>query len=122
MTRLSFGSLGLAFVLLLVAAPFGSATTNALPALRVDGSTTEATGPGGASASYSVKAADPSTGAPLLATCDNPAGTAGIGNFTVTAQFPLGTALVTCTTTDSSGTVWTRAADVIVQDLSLIHI
>jgi len=42
MNRLSLGSLGLAFLLLLLAVPLGSAATNAVPALRVDGSTAEA--------------------------------------------------------------------------------
>jgi hypothetical protein len=96
-------------------APLAGARISAPPALRVDGSTAEATGPSGAMASYNVKADDPSTG-PLAATCDTPAGTAGTGDFTVTSQFPLGTTAVTCTTTDSSGTVWTKSANVVVQD------
>jgi HYR domain-containing protein len=115
MNRLCCSFFGLACTLAFLTAPLASATISAIPALRVDGSTTEATGPNGATASYTVKADDSSTG-PLPATCDIPAGTAGVGDFTVTAQFPLGTTVVTCQTTDSTGKLWTRSDDVVVKD------
>ena len=86
------------------------------PALRVSGATVEATGPGGADATYNVKAFDPGTSAPLAATCDYPDGTAGVGAFSVTTGFPLGTTTVTCTTTTLDATVVTASADVVVQD------
>src|ERR671938_172285 len=54
---------------------------SAPPPLRVDGATVEATGPDGAGASYSVKAFDPDSGAPLSASCDTPPGTSGSGAF-----------------------------------------
>jgi hypothetical protein len=103
------------WMVVFVLAPLASGTPSAVPALRLDGSTVEATGPDGATASYTVKADDPSTGA-LPATCDTPAGATGTGDFTVSAQFPLGTTVVTCTTTDSTGTLWTKHADVVVTD------
>ena len=70
MSRWRVGFVGLAFVLLSVMAPFASATTNAPPVLRVDGSTSEATGPDGAVASYKVKADDP-TKVSWPATCES---------------------------------------------------
>src|SRR5256714_266632 len=51
------------------------------PALRVSSPTVEATGPGGADATYNVKAFDPTSGNPLVATCDVPLGTSGIGGL-----------------------------------------
>jgi hypothetical protein len=103
---------------LLFGVPGSFASVANVPTLRVDGSTVEATGPNGAQASYDVKADDSSTNpaTPLAATCDTPSGASGTGDFTVTAQFALGTTSVTCTTTDLAGTVLTASADVVVQD------
>src|SRR5205807_31643 len=86
------------------------------PALRVGDVTIEATGPDGAEATYTVKAFDPSAGTPLAATCDTPAGTAGVGQFHVTAQFPLGATTVTCETTTLDSTTVTKSATVTIQD------
>src|SRR5438105_7402438 len=103
------GALAVAMLVPAAAAP-------APPALRVSGATVEATGPGGADATYDVKAFDPGTGAPRSATCDYPDGTAGVGSFSVTATFPLGTTTVTCTTTTLAPETVSASADVVVQD------
>lgn len=119
MTRRRLAWVGFIVILLLLLSSLASATTGAgIPALRLDGSTVEATGPNGAQASYTVKADDQSTNpaTALPATCDTPPGTSGSGDFSVTAQFPLGTTVVTCTTTDLAGIVWTKSTDVVVQD------
>src|SRR2546423_11217601 len=67
-----------------------AAANSAPPPLRVSSPTVEATGPDGADATYEVKAFDPTSGNPLSATCDTPAGMAGRGTSTATAHFPLG--------------------------------
>ena len=76
-----------------------AAADSAPPPLRVSSPTVEATGPDGADATYEVKAFDPTSGNPLAATCDKPAGTAGTGDFSVTGHFPLDKTTVTCDTT-----------------------
>jgi hypothetical protein len=119
MTRGRFASAAFAAVLLLLLCPLASATAGSgIPTLRLDGSTVEATAPDGAQASYTVKADDHSTDptTALPATCDRPAGSSGTGDFTIEAQFPLGTTVVTCTTTDLAGTVWSKSTNVVVQD------
>jgi HYR domain-containing protein len=93
-----------------------AAATPDPPALQVTGATVEATGPDGAQATYKVKAVDPTTKDDLPATCDTPAGTAGVGSFSVTAQFSLGTTSVTCDTVTTEGTPVSDSASVVVQD------
>ena len=75
---------------------------SAPPPLRISDPTVEATGPDGADATYQVKAFDPTSGNPLAATCDPPAGAGGSGDFSVTGHFPLGQTTVTCNTTTMS--------------------
>jgi hypothetical protein len=89
---------------------------SAPPPLRVTSPTVEATGPNGADATYEVKAFDPTSGNPLAATCDIPAGTTGSGDFTVTGHFPLGQTTVTCNTTTEDSTPVHQTGTVTVQD------
>jgi hypothetical protein len=96
--------------------PLAGARSSAPPPLRVDvPSPTEATGPGGASVTYTVRAwdyaTDPAT--PIEAACDFPGGTVGTGDFSVTASFPLGDTVVTCDTTAPADT---KSFTVTVQD------
>jgi HYR domain len=86
------------------------------PPLRVSSPTVEATGPDGADATYEVKAFDPTSGNPLGATCDKPAGTSGSGDFNVTGHFPLGQTTVTCNTTTEDSTSVEQSGTVTVQD------
>ena|GEM_PF-1700216 len=86
------------------------------PALRVSSPTVEATGPDGADATYEVKAFDPTSGNPLTATCDKPAGTVGSGDFSVPGHFPLGQTTVTCDTTTEDLTPVEQTGTVTVQD------
>src|SRR5437764_5303553 len=89
---------------------------SAPPPLRVSSPTVEATGPDGADATYEVKAFDPTSGNPLTATCDKPAGTVGSGDFTATGHFPLGQTTVTCDTTTEDLTPVEQTGTVTVQD------
>jgi HYR domain len=89
---------------------------SAPPPLRVSDPTVEATGPDGADATYEVKAFDPTSGNPLTATCDKPAGTAGSGTFSATGHFPLGQTTVTCNTTTEDMTPVQATGTVTVQD------
>ena len=112
----SVGATRLLIAVSLLALMLVSGASSAPPALRMSDVTVEATGPDGADATYTVKAFDPDTSAPLDATCDTPPGTSGSGTFSVTAHYPLGTTTVTCQTTTTAGDTVTRSADVIVQD------
>jgi hypothetical protein len=89
---------------------------SAPPPLRVSDPTVEATGPDGADATYQVKAFDPTSGNPLAATCDKPAGAAGSGDFSVTGHFPLGQTTVTCSTTTEDQTPVQATGTVTVRD------
>jgi hypothetical protein len=66
--------------------------------------TLEATGPGGAGATYTVSASD-DTGNPTVS-CDHVSG----------STFPLGTTMVTCTATDGAGKQTSQSITVTVQD------
>jgi HYR domain len=89
---------------------------SAPPPLRISDPTVEATGPDGADATYEVKAFDPTSGNPLAATCDPPAGAAGSGDFSVTGHFPLGQTTVTCSTTTEDQTPVQATGTVTVRD------
>jgi hypothetical protein len=101
---------------LLMASLIPAAANSAPPPLRVSDPTVEATGPDGADATYEVKAFDPTSGNPLTATCDKPAGTVGSGDFFVTGHFPLGQTTVTCDTTTEDLTPVEATGTVTVQD------
>ncbi len=75
------------------------------PTLTLSGKTAEATGPGGATVSYSASASDTVDG-PITPSCDKPSG----------STFPLGTATVTCSATDKAGNTASGSLDVTVQD------
>jgi len=89
---------------------------SAPPPLRISDPTVEATGPDGADATYQVKAFDPTSGNPLSATCDPPAGAGGSGDFSVTGHFPLGQTTVTCNATTESQTPVQATGTVTVRD------
>src|ERR671931_2521005 len=118
MTRRGVGLLRRAAVVGMLAAAslVPAAANSAPPPLRVTSPTVEATGPDGADATYEVKAFDPTSGNPLNATCDTPAGTAGSGDFFVTGHFPLGQTTVTCDTTTEDLTPVEASGTVTVQD------
>ena len=101
---------------LLMASLIPAAANSAPAPLRVSDPTVEATGPDGADATYEVKAFDPTSGNPLTATCDKPAGTVGSGDFFVTGHFPLGQTTVTCDTTTEDLTPVEATGTVTVQD------
>ncbi|HEX6702442.1 MAG TPA: HYR domain-containing protein [Gaiellaceae bacterium] len=93
-----------------------SSARPAPPPLRVSDATAEATDSTGADATYNVKAFDPATDTPLAATCDNPPGTSGTGNFDVPGHFPIGVTTVTCQTTTLDSTTVTKSATITIQD------
>jgi HYR domain len=101
---------------LVLASLIPAAAHSAPPPLRISNPTVEATGPDGADATYEVKAFDPTSGNPLTATCDKPAGTVGSGDFFVTGHFPLGQTTVTCNTTTEDLTPVQQTGTVTVQD------
>jgi HYR domain len=101
---------------LVLASLIPAAADSAPPPLRVSSPTVEATGPDGADATYEVKAFDPTSGNPLAATCDIPAGTSGSGDFSVGGHFPLGQTTVTCDTTTEDSTPVEATGTVTVQD------
>jgi hypothetical protein len=102
--------------LLVLASLIPAGAHSAPPPLRISDPTVEATGPDGANATYDVKAFDPTSGNPLTASCDTPAGTVGSGDFSVTGHFPLGQTTVTCTTTTEDLTPVQATGTVTVQD------
>jgi hypothetical protein len=102
--------------ILVLASLIPAGAHSAPPPLRISDPTVEATGPDGANATYDVKAFDPTSGNPLVATCDNPAGTTGSGDFSVTGHFPIGQTTVTCDTTTESLTPVEATGTVTVQD------
>jgi hypothetical protein len=85
--------------------PDHTAPALALPGAPTPGVTVEATGPSGAVVTYNVSAADDVDG-PVSVTCSKTSGT----------TFPIGTTLVTCTATDSSGNQASGTFDVVVTD------
>jgi HYR domain len=102
--------------MLVLASLVPAAANSAPPPLRVSDPIVEATGPDGADATYEVKAFDPTSGNPLVATCDTPAGTTGSGDFMVTGHFPLGQTTVTCDTVTENMTPVEATGTVTVQD------
>jgi len=104
MNRLSLG-LGAAVVLLLLSAPFASADS-APPVVTVPADMTlEATGPGGAVATFTATATDDVDGTDPV-TCTPASG----------STFPLGTTTVSCSATDSDSNTTTATFTVTVQD------
>ena len=109
--------------LLLATASMSSATTDAIPALRVDVVDPQpiaAVDASGAIATIDVRAFDSGTGSALDASCQTPSGPqTGTGDFTFTEKYPIGTTTVTCTTSpDSSGATYTKSVTVTVADLT----
>src|SRR6266511_2986955 len=85
------------------------------PPIRVsENVTVEATSPAGATVSYHVKAYDPASGTPIVATC-TPGGS-GSGDCDVTADCPLGTTTVHCDATQENGDPASAELTVTVQD------
>jgi len=93
-----------------ISASFAVGGEAAVPPIRADDVTAEATSGAGASVTFHVKAYDDTT--PIDATC-SPPGATGSGDFDVTADFPLGDTSVTCVTTapDFSKTITVSVVD-----------
>lgn len=99
-----------------VATSSGLARPTAAPPIRVDVQPVEAVDGTGADVTYSVKAYDPGSNAPLAATCDPPGGSGGSGDFQVTGHFPIGDTPASCSTTTKAGDPFTKQFTIRVQD------
>jgi len=99
-----------------VATSSGLARLSAQPPIRVDAPPVEAVDGTGADVTYSVKAYDPVSDGPLVATCAPPDGSGGSGDFQVTGHFPVGDTPASCSTTTEAGDPFTKAFTVTVQD------
>src|SRR6266542_3965591 len=102
-------------MLLLLGLLLASTASADPPAIRLsENVTVEASRAAGASVSYHVKAYDPVSGNPIVATC-TPGGS-GSGDFDLTADFPLGTTTVHCDATQENGDPASAESTVTVQD------